>query len=72
MADKSPQSGLLVSVRDFVPFADRLDDLGASLCVHAVEVRRDRRGGIYSFEMSAGGRRVATGQVGAILTGGRS
>jgi predicted hotdog family 3-hydroxylacyl-ACP dehydratase len=72
MADKSPQSGLLVSVRDFVPYVDRLDDLGASLRVAAKEVRRDRRGGIYTFEMSAAGRKVATGQVGAILTTSRT
>ena len=67
-ADKSPQSGLLVSVRDFVPLADRLDDVDTRLWIRATTVRRDRRGGIYTFEIGAAGSVLASGQVGAILT----
>jgi predicted hotdog family 3-hydroxylacyl-ACP dehydratase len=68
MAERTVQSGLLVSVRDFVLCAERLDDTSGELCVRATTIRRDRRGGIYTFEVEVEGRVLAAGQVGAILT----
>lgn len=60
------QPGLLVTVRDVTLAADRIDDVADDLCVRARKLLANADGSLYSFEVDAGPRRLASGRVGVI------
>lgn len=58
--------GLLVAVRDLKLEAARIDDIAAPLLVSARRLVANAGGWLYSFEVEAGGTKLASGRVGVI------
>lgn len=65
-AGSSPQSALLVSVRDFRCSLDYIDDLDGDLEVGARELLSNLASWQYTFEVSHAGIIIASGRVAAI------
>ena len=58
--------GLLVAVREVKLAVARIDDIAADLTVRAKKLVSNPGGWLYSFEVDAAGRRLASGRVGVI------
>ena len=62
----SARPGLLVAVRDLTLEVARLDSIEAPLLVHAKRLVANTGGWLYSFEVEANGRKLASGRVAVI------
>lgn len=60
------QPGLLVTARDVKLAVARIDDVAEDLTVRARKLLANADGSLYSFEVDAGDRRLASGRVGVI------
>jgi predicted hotdog family 3-hydroxylacyl-ACP dehydratase len=58
--------GLLVAVRDVQLAVARIDDVGGDLTVRAKKLVANAGGWLYSFEVDAGDKRLASGRVSVI------
>lgn len=61
--------GLLVTLRDLKLAVGRIDDVAAALTVRAKRLLANPDGLLYSFEVSAEGRPLASGRVGVMHRG---
>lgn len=65
-AGGAARPGLLVTLRDLTLATARIDDVGAPLEVRACRLLANADGWLYSFEVDAAGRRLASGRIGVI------
>ncbi|HKY91737.1 MAG TPA: hypothetical protein VJM11_11890 [Nevskiaceae bacterium] len=68
-AGRAPPSGLLVSARNVVLHAERLDDITEKLLVTATALAVDPRGWTYAFEVRTQARVLAGGRLAVLLDG---
>jgi predicted hotdog family 3-hydroxylacyl-ACP dehydratase len=66
---RAPASGYLANAKDVIWTVDRLDDIADELLVDAEQLISEGGRSIYTFVLSAGGRRLMQGRVAVVLGG---